>query len=83
MRGCHRALTSAALRGMLKDAGCRFVRVSRGTHEIWETAEGRRLPPVPSGGRSDYVSTDIALPVLRAAGLLAAGTGISRLSRRL
>ncbi len=34
---------SRAVKRLLVDAGCRFVRQGKGDHEIWERPDGRRF----------------------------------------
>lgn len=54
-----------ALQRLLNDAGCRFVRPAKGSHELWYSPLTRRHFVVPSG----IASRHTANAVLRQAGL--------------
>jgi len=54
------------LRRILVDAGCRYLRAGRGSHEIWSSPITRRTFAVPHGIVSRHtangVSKDAGLP---------------------
>ena len=54
------------IKSILKDAGCRFVRQAKGSHEIWYSPISERTFTVPSKTKNRHTAnnclTDAGLP---------------------